>query len=564
MLRSRRPPFGGLVLGLVFLCLSLTPSLVPRSWLLQGLVTGVSTAIGYGLGVMGSALLRQVLPREPTVSTKRAAWRTFVGAGAVAAIVAVVLAGRWQQQLHVRMGAEEPAQPAYLAVLAVAAALTLVLVLAGRGVRRALATTGTWLRRWLPPRTAALTSATLVALLAAAVVQGLVGPMLFSLADRSFAALNETVTDDVPPPTDPHVSGGPGSLTTWEDVGTQGRKFVTRTTGVEELGDFLAERDRDVEPVAPIRVYAGLDATEDVAERAELAVAELERTGAFDRSVLAVAAATGTGWVNPTASAALEHLRGGDTAIVAMQYSYLPSWLSFMVDRERAAEAGRALFGAVHERWAELPADDRPQLIVYGESLGSYAIEAAFDDLADLRARTQGAVLVGPPSANPLRRDLLREREAGTPAHRPVVDDGRTVRFAARAADLDHPDRPWPHPRVVYLQHASDPVVWWSPTMAFRRPAWLTEPRGDDVLPAMRWFPVVTFWQLSADLALADEVPAGYGHDYGTQVVDSWVAVLDPADWDDGDTERLRTRLEERHDPVAAPAEGSADGPRAG
>ena len=54
---------------------------------------------------------------------------------------------------------------------------------------------------------------------------------------------------------------------------------------------------------------------------------ELERTGGFDRAVLAVIATTGTGWVNPAVPAALEYLYAGDTAVVAMQYSYLPSWI---------------------------------------------------------------------------------------------------------------------------------------------------------------------------------------------------------------------------------------------
>lgn len=82
-----------------------------------------------------------------------------------------------------------------------------------------------------------------------------------------------------------------------------------------------------------------------------------------------------------------------------MQYSYLPSWLSFLVDRERASEAGEVLFAAVHERWSELPAEDRSELLVYGESLGSFATESAFEDLGDLRDRTDGALLVGPPTS---------------------------------------------------------------------------------------------------------------------------------------------------------------------
>jgi uncharacterized membrane protein len=295
-------------------------------------------------------------------------------------------------------------------------------------------------------------------------------------------------------------------------------------------------------------VYAGLESAAETSERAALAVAELERTGAFDREVLIVAGATGRGWINPLAAAAIEHLYEGDTAIASIQYSYQPSWISFLADRERAAEAGSQLFEQVHQAWAARPADERPRLLVYGESLGSLAMESAFADVEDLRARTDGALFVGPPNVNPLWRALTRSRAQDSPERLPVVDDGRAVRFAAAPEDFTAPDGPWDVPRVAYLQHASDPVVWWSPRLIVQRPDWLAESLGPDVAPQMRWFPFVTFWQLSADLAYADDVPPGHGHDYGTHVLDGWLAVAPPEDWDDEATERLRAMLEQLRD----------------
>ena len=91
----------------------------------------------------------------------------------------------------------------------------------------------------------------------------------------------------------------------------------------------------------PIRVYAGLDSAPSARERAALAVQELERTGAFDRAVLGVVTATGTGWVDENVTASLEYMYGGDTALVSMQYSYLPSWLSFMVDQSKVPRPRR-------------------------------------------------------------------------------------------------------------------------------------------------------------------------------------------------------------------------------
>ena len=94
---------------------------------------------------------------------------------------------------------------------------------------------------------------------------------------------------------------------------------------------------------------------------------------------------------------------------------------------------------------------------------------------------------------------------------------------------------------MVYLQHASDPVVWWSPRLIVRRPDWLEEPPGRDVPPQMRWYPLVTFWQVSADMASSDRVPVGHGHNYGALVADAWAAIVAPPGWSADDIARLRT-----------------------
>jgi uncharacterized membrane protein len=93
---------------------------------------------------------------------------------------------------------------------------------------------------------------------------------------------------------------------------------------------------------------------------------------------------------------------------------------------------------------------------------------------------------------------------------------------------------------VLYLQHPSDPIVWWSTDLALRRPDWLREPRGRDVLDEMIWIPFVTFWQVSADLPLATAVPAGHGHTYTREYVDGWAALLQPSGWNADRAERLR------------------------
>ena len=165
--------------------------------------------------------------------------------------------------------------------------------------------------------------------------------------------------------------------------------------------------------------------------------------------------------------------------------------------------------------------------MVFGESLGSFGGEAPFLSPNNLIARTDGALFSGPTFNNTIWDDLTINRDEGSPEWLPIFDDGANVRFAARPENLGRPDKPWGKPRVVYLQHASDPIAWWNPDLLFSEPDWLREPRGYDVSPDMNWIPVVTFLQVSADMAVAIDVPDGHGHRYVRDVVNAWAD--DPA-----------------------------------
>ena len=359
----------------------------------------------------------------------------------------------------------------------------------------------------------------LVLLLVVTVLDSVVLRGGLRVADSVFRATNDTPYPGLVAPTSPLRSGSPASLVRWDTIGREGQAFVA---GGRPPSELAAASGRT--PVAPIRAYVGLLAAPGPSERAALAVAELERTGAFDRSVLAVVTTTGTGWIDTPTADSLEMIWGGDTAIVATQYSYLPSWLSFVVDRTRAEAEGRALFDAVHARVEQMPPDRRPRLFAFGESLGSQGSEAAFSGVDDARAQADGVLWVGPPNSNRLHAALTARRDPGTPAVLPVVGGGREVRFGATPEDLARPPGPWDAPRIVYLQHASDPVVWWSPSLLWHRPAWLAEPAGRDVSPAMDWYPVVTFWQVTIDLTNSLGVPDGHGHQYRGVMLDGWLA----------------------------------------
>jgi uncharacterized membrane protein len=138
-------------------------------------------------------------------------------------------------------------------------------------------------------------------------------------------------------------------------------------------------------------------------------------------------------------------------------------------------------------------------------------------------------VFAGPPNFNTLFREFSDHRDHGSPEIQPVYKEGRTVRFTGDpGAQIPPQGRPWNGSRVLYLLHPSDPIVWWSPRLILGKPAWASEPPGKDVLAGVFWIPLVTFWQVTADLPFATGVPAGHGHTYTTEYVDGFAAVLQP------------------------------------
>ena len=185
--------------------------------------------------------------------------------------------------------------------------------------------------------------------------------------------------------------------------------------------------------------------------------------------MVAVATTTGTGWINEAEASALEYMYNGNTAIVSMQYSFLPSWLSFLVDKENARQAGQALFEAVDELVREMPEGQRPKLVVFGESLGSFGGEAPFLALNNLLARTDGALFSGPTFNNTIWTDLTHNRDAGRRSGCRSTTRARTSGSSPAPTTLARPNDPWGHPRVVYLQHASDPIAWWNAGSAVRQ-----------------------------------------------------------------------------------------------
>ena len=321
-------------------------------------------------------------------------------------------------------------------------------------------------------------------------------------------------------------SGGPGSVIPWDTLGWQGRNFIGKGPSVSDI-----EKATGQPAMEPIRIYSGLASAPDAEARAALAVRDLERAGGFQRKNLLVVTTTGSGWVDPALSDSFEYLSDGDSATVAIQYSYLPSWISYLVDQSKAREAGRALFDAVYGAWSQLPQDQRPRLYVAGESLGSFGGETAFSGEYSMANLTNGILFAGPPNFNTLFREFSDHRDAGQPRGpaRLSRTGGSCGSRTTRPRTYRRTASPGRRSRVLYMMHPSDPIVWWSPHLVFSEPDWISEPPGKDVLKTMFWLPFVTFWQVTADLPFATGVPAGHGHKYTSEYVDGFNAIMQPA-----------------------------------
>jgi uncharacterized membrane protein len=507
--------------GLIFGCLSFTPSLLPRGGVIQGVVFGITAAIGYGLGVWAASIWRAFADREPR-QPRRRAWLTFFIAGAALYVVGFALGQYWQYEIRKLMGVTEYDIPLVVASPFIAAAVFCLLLLIGRGLRGLYRWLAKLLNRWIGPRAARGVGWIVVVGLTYLVISGLLLQGFVNVMNAAYGTRDTTTAEGVHQPTTSLRSGGPGSLIPWNTLGYQGRNFVGKGPSVSDIGKFTGHAAME-----PIRIYAGLASANGAEAQASLAVKDLQRAGGFQRKNLLVVTTTGSGWVDPALVDSFEYLSGGDSATVAIQYSYLPSWVSYLVDQAKALAAGRALFDAVYGAWAKIPQGQRPKLYIAGESLGTFGAEAAFTGANDMANTTSGILFAGPPNFNTLWTQFTTDRQAGSPEIQPIYQNGQIVRFTNDSSTGIPPQgQPWTGTRVLYLQHPSDPIVWWSPHLIFSQPDWISQPPGKDVLKTMFWMPFITFWQVTADLPFSTGVPDGHGHRYSAEYVDGFNAVM--------------------------------------
>lgn len=532
----------GVLVGTLFFAASLTPSLVPRPFGMQGVLSGFSLAAGYAVGVFGRWLwsyLGLPLPRG-----RVDLWIKLVASAACTVIVIVFLreASEWQNSVRelMEMPPVEGTRPFSVGLIALGVFMALL------GFARLFRLTSQWFAqrfgRVVPPHVSQVVAVAAAVALFWSLIDGVLYRFALQSADSSFQQLDALIEDELEAPQHAELAGSEASLIDWEGLGRQGRRHVSSGPTAAEIAAF-----HDAPALQPIRVYVGLNSADSVEARAQLALAELQRTGAFERSVLVIVTPTGTGWVDPAAMDTVAYLHRGDIASVAVQYSYLPSWLSLLSQSGYGAESARAVFHAVYDHWRALPRDERPQLYLHGLSLGALNSERSADIYDVVGDPYHGALWSGPPFRSETWRWITSSRNPGSPAWLPEFRDGSVIRFMNQHGMPDRPGQRWGPLRIVYLQYASDPITFFEPDALWREPEWMQAPRGPDVSPRLRWFPIVTMLQLGADIAAGAPAPVGYGHDYAAEhYIDGWVEVTDPRDWTAEDTVRLKRLFDHR------------------
>mgnify|MGYP000020815738 FL=1 len=522
----------GVVGALVMYGVSVSPSLLARSWQWHAVASGVLSAVGYIVGLTIQRFYALVVPRLGVEIT--APQSVSIAFRAVLLLGFFLWFLRWLLQSYRErkranhlVGMRGETLGEYL--LGTVCAFILMLALLGvawglQWIGRAIVSV---LSQWMHMVFALALSLLILVVIVYALTSQVLLKLGINFFIRHARKMNNRTAKGIVQPQVSERSGSPQSRSSWRAVGGQGRVFLGRGPSCADI-----EAVTGCSAMEPIRVYAGMpEEGQSLQSAADLVVEELHRTGAFDRAVILIATSTGSGWVDEWQVQPLEYLTRGNCATASMQYSFVPSSINFLTDLDVSEEAAVILFETIRRAVDEIPEDRRPALFVCGESLGAYASQHVFSGIVDVLSRTDGALWVGTPAFTPMHAELTAIRHRGSPEVAPVVANGRHVRFVNVPENLwaDVYGRElgdWNYPRVVYAQHPSDPVVWWNSELVWHKPDWISEKVDGDVSPHMQYTRGATYIQVLVDMPVAGTAPGGHGHTYHEELIPLWEAIL--------------------------------------
>lgn len=535
-----RPNWWGAVGSIVASWIALGPSFLPRRWWTTAASVSLSQLYGHALG-SGARSVRRAIgrllerrrdaagPRVPSLrmATVERTWQTVLLSLLVLGSGATLISAIDRQREIARLVDEPPQTPLQqlAGVGAGSAATALVLGLAAL-FRASSAKTRELIARVAPALAAPLSGTAVMFGLTYYLNRSIVWSRLMRRIEATARANNLRPLPGRTAPVEPQRSGSPASFEAFQSLGRHGKAVVSDGPRAADIAAFWG-----APALEPVRAYVGLAPTLTIEEAAVRAVRELRRAGGFERSHLVIMVGTGTGWVNDWSMSAVEHLTRGDCAMVSLQYTVLPSAFALLLDRRSPQTTARALHREVRAELDRMPSGARPKVYMTGESLGAFGGLSVFASSTAMLDGLDGAVWAGTPQFAPIWRELVQRRRPGSPQIRPDIGDGSAIRFSNRAGDArarhdGSPNAPWGRSRVMFLQHPSDPVVWWHPSLIWRKPRWMDEPRGADVTDRMEWWPWVTFWQVSADMPLSLANRGGHAHRYFEEYVTAWSEVL--------------------------------------
>jgi len=522
----------GVVGALVMYGVSVSPSLLARSWQWHAVASGVLSAVGYIVGLTIQRFYALVVPRLGVEITApqsvSIAFRVVLLLGFFLWFLRWLLQSyRERKRANHLVGMRGETLGEYL--LGTFCAFLLMLALLGvawglQWIGRAIVIV---LNQWMHMVFALALSLLILVVIVYALTSQVLLKLGINFFTRHAQKMNNRTAKGIVQPQVPERSGSPQSRSSWRAVGGQGRVFLGRGPSRADI-----EAVTGCSAMEPIRVYAGMpEEGQSLQNAADLVVEELHRTGAFDRAVILIATSTGSGWVDEWQVQPLEYLTRGNCATASMQYSFVPSSINFLTDLDVSEEAAVILFETIRRAVDEIPEDRRPALFVCGESLGAYASQHVFSGIVDVLSRTDGALWVGTPAFTPMHAELTAIRHRGSPEVAPVVANGRHVRFVNVPENLwaDVYGRElgdWNYPRIVYAQHPSDPVVWWNSELVWHKPDWISEKVDGDVSPHMQYTRGATYIQVLVDMPVAGTAPGGHGHTYHEELIPLWEAIL--------------------------------------
>ena len=336
------------------------------------------------------------------------------------------------------------------------------------------------------------------------------GAYAFTEATERIQRRDDIVEPAYPaPPSSPHVSAGPASSMSFDDLGKEGRRFVLMALSREAIEEVMGRP-----AIEPVRVVGGFESAPDVHERARLTLADMEDCGAYERGLIVIGAPTGVGYFNYSLAEAIEYLTLGNCAIVVPQYALVPSALA-LFQTKQAVLLTRLILEGVRDRLATIGPEVRPRVALMGESLGAnVALDIAVDGSGHARIRqiddlgVCGGLYLGVP----FRTQLWKAWQASPTS----VDPQGRLRLVSQPDEAPVSG----DPQHLMIVHHDDPVNKYGYRMLLQPPWWMGAPptRPPLVPRESKFRPITSFVLATVDLLNGMQSRPGTfirrGHDY--------------------------------------------------